>query len=132
MRAFDILGRGVRRVVINTICPIKYAAEARAIAFAYMRDIEGRGRTSDTIDQMLPTKLGAVGSDEVTHVWCSRDGFTHQVETEVATLSGTGLSWCSTKAYKITNDLSPVKSLFCCIVGDSGVVLEMLGLEVKE
>ena len=131
MSAFDETGREVFPIVINTICPVMHATAAREIAFNHMRDIEGNGMTSDHPSQMLAMKLGPLQSDEVTHLFCSRRGYTHQVEMEVETLARVGHAWCGRREYRMTDNHDEIKSLFCCVTGDQSALIQALNLEVK-
>jgi len=128
MRAFDDFGREVFPVVINTICPVAHADQAKQLALRHMTTVEGTG---DTLDRMLDIKLGPVGSNDVTHVFCSRNAFTNQVEMVVDAFKREGLIWGGARAYSLLSDRDEVKSLFCVVLGQTSVVLKWLGLEVK-
>lgn len=126
---YDGNGNEVFPVVINTIAPIQYADEARQIAYYHMISVEGA--VDDQLGTMLNTNLGPVGVEEVTHVFCSRNGFTHQLALELNTLSAGDLDWVSGVEYTVNDDPNVIKSKFCCITGDTQEILQFLGLEIK-
>ncbi|WP_010586300.1 hypothetical protein [Schlesneria paludicola] len=129
MRAFDASGREVFPVVINTICPVAYAEPARRLALRHMTTVEQA--SGDTLNRMLDINLGPIGSDEVTHIFCSRDAYTHQVEMVAEAFRLENLSWGGDRAFSIDSDPEVVKRLFCVVLGQTSVVLKWLGLEVK-
>lgn len=129
MQAHDDTGREIFRVRINTICPIEYADEARQIAHYHMTNIEDA--VADTVEQMLSTNLGPIGSPTITHAFCARTGYTNQVEMEVETLQNQGLNWCGGKEYTIADSAEEIKSKFCCITGDTDEILAYLNLSYK-
>lgn len=122
-------GRRVYPRQINTICPVEHAAIVRGIAYRHLIEVEGS--TNESLASMLPVNLGPVGGDTVTHVRCSRVGYTHQVNMEVDTIRQQPFPWCANKGYVVGHDVAEMKSLFCCITGDQAEVLAYLGLERK-
>lgn len=129
MRAFDAAGREVFPVVINTICPVAHAAAAKQLALRHMTTVEQAG--GDTLEKMLNTHLGSIGSDEVTHIFCTRPAYTHQSEMVVEAFRRERLAWGGDRAYSIDDDPEVVRRLFCVVLGEMHSVLAWLGLEVK-
>lgn len=126
LQYWDRDGREVFPNVINTICPIAHADRARLLAHQYMTTIEAG--VDMTVDQMLTTLLAPVGSGEPTHIFCSREGFCHQVESEVEFLASRPESWCGRVKYQSDSVPQEVLGLFCCVVGDVSTMLDRLGL----
>ncbi|WP_010586424.1 hypothetical protein [Schlesneria paludicola] len=129
MQAFDEFGREVFPVVINTICPVAYAEPARQLALRHMTTVEQA--SGDTLGRMLDINLGPIGADEITHVFCSRNAYTHQVGMVVEAFQQESLPWGGTRAYSLLSDREEVKRMFCVVLGPTSVVLNWLGLEVK-
>lgn len=125
--AFDDQGNRIFPVMINTICPIEHAEEATKIASDHFKNIE----KIDIKDEiMFATKLAPIGETEPTHLFCSRFGYTNQLNLEVETFKRQNLSWCSEKEYSVEDNPEEIKSLFCCVTGKRKKVLEHLGLEI--
>lgn len=129
MQAFDDIGREVFPVVINTICPIAHADAAKLLALRHMTAVEQA--SGDTLGRMLDINLGPVGVDGITHVFCSRNAYSNQVEMVVDAFVAERLSWGGSRAYSILSDRDEVKRLFCIVLGQTAMVLKWLGLEVK-
>lgn len=133
MQAHDDEGNEIFQVMINTICPIEHAAEARQIAYIHMTTVENA--VSDSVDQMLTTILGPVDSPEITHIFCARLGYTNQVKMEIATAKRLreeqNLNWCGDKEYTTADSAEEIRSKFCCVTGDTTEVLSHLNLSYK-
>lgn len=112
--------------VINTICPIEHADEARLIAHQYMTTVESG--SSMKVADMLAVKLAPLWSDEPTHIFCSRDGFCHQVRKQRKFMAARPESWISKAEFQSETVTDAILSLFCCVVGDAESMLARLGL----
>lgn len=126
MQAHDDNGNEIFIVMINTICPVEYATEAKQIAFTHMTTVESA--ISDSVDQMLNVNLGPIDSSEITHIFCARLGYTNQVTMEVDTLQSQGLAWCGDREYTIADSADEIRSKFCCVTGDTDEILSHLNL----
>ena len=116
-------------LTINTICPIEYANIAKHIAFIHMTTVESA--VHDEESTMLPTNLGPIDNDQITHVFCARSNCGQdQVDLELQTLSEQKLEWISGEILKIT-DTDFIKSHFCCFVGETQDLLNALELKIK-
>lgn len=118
MRAYDEFGNEVFPVVIQTIAPIEHAAEAREISHEFLLQYGG----TDSVESMLPVLLRPVGGIP-THIYCSRDGYTHELANQLAFLATREESWISGE---LETDAGIIFTHFCTFTGD----LESLGLEV--
>lgn len=136
-RAFDDAGNEVFQVTLNAICPVEFADLARPAVFAYIVDVEKPkmvrpdGTPALTVNQMLNLNIGPIGTSDITHVFCSRIAFTHQVEWSLEEIARLGFPWCGNREFTLADDPAETKSQFCVITGDMNDVLDHLGLEVK-
>lgn len=122
-------GQEVFPVTINTICPIAHADQARELCVAHMEQMEEAKGV--TLQNVLGINLGPIGVDEVTHIFCSRPGYTYQVDLALESFSKESLPWGGSRAYSFLSDPSEIKNLFCIVLGDTEKLLKWLGLEVK-
>ncbi len=99
------------------------------IALEYMRSREKTLETDPS--KMLPTLLGPLGVDQVTHAICSRFGYSHQVVWMAETLAARSEDWCASTEYTTSDGPSLIKSRMCVITEDTSFLLWWLGLEVK-
>lgn len=129
-QAHDMDGNEVFPVIINTICPVQYSVIGKQVSADYFINIE-KSFENVTTDKMLNDNLGPIGSDQITHIFCSRFGYTHQAAMEVQQLIDLGESFMGKKEYTLDDDPDEIKSLFCCIIGDKDELLSYLGLEIK-
>ena len=120
-------GKPVQLVSICTICPVAYAEEARQIAASNFLKANP--------EEMLTTKLGPIGEDRVTHIWCCRQDYEHAVPIQLETLQKANREWTagfSAYADRMRDiDLSFPLTLMMTIIGEESEVLSLLGLEVK-
>lgn len=117
-------------VVINSIAPIVRAEEARAVALDHMHNWEGNA--SCGLSQMMPQTLGVVGTGIPTHVFCSRDGYTHQVTMLDEHLAQIENAVTAGHTFDMSFDSVEVLVKFCVVIGDTQAMLDRLGLEVIE
>ena len=125
--AHDDQGNQVFPVFICTICPIQYAEEAEKIGYNHLAYIEKSG--IKLTDKVFATSLKTIGSNEITHLFCCRFGYTNQVQMEVQTIASQNLDWCAKRSYSFYDNPEEIKSLFCCVIGKRSPVLEFLGLQ---
>lgn len=118
MRAFDENGIEVFPCQIKSIAPIEHAEEAREISFEFMQSLGGE----DTVEQMLPVLLRPIGGIP-THVYCSRDSYTHELQKQLNFLAQREDSWISGN---LETSPSEIFVKFCTF----NATLEELGLEV--
>ena len=120
-------GKPVSLVSICTICPIAYADEARQIAASNFLKANP--------EEMLTTKLGPIGEDRVTHIWCCRSDYEHAIPIQLETLRKANREWTAGFAAYVeglkTMDLPLSLTLMLTIIGEEAEVLSILGLEVK-
>ena len=112
--------------IINTICPIDKADNARLIAHQYMTTVESG--SSMTVADMLPVKLAPLWSDEATHVFCSRDGFCHQARKQMEFMAARPEAWVAKTGFEAGTVTDAILGLFCCVIGDAETMLARLGL----
>mgnify|MGYP003339229072 CR=1 len=112
--------------IINTICPIDRQSEAREIAHLYMTTIESGASMS--VAEMLSVELAPIGSEIPTHVFCSRDGFCHQVRMQREFMAVRPEDWIVGLNLLAESVDESILGLFCCVVGDPEVMLSRLGL----
>lgn len=117
-KSYDLEGNEVFPVQIQTIAPIEYANQARQISFEFLQSIGG----TDTAEQMLPVLLRPIGGIP-THVYCSRDSFTHELNLQLAFLSEREEEWISGN---LETDPEIIFTKFCTFTGS----LSEIGLEV--
>lgn len=132
--AYDDDGSIMTRTTINTLTPIAYVAEARAIALFHLQNVEGS--TDSDVNTMLPVALGPIGVDIITHYSCSRPGYDNTIRNQIATMAAeflNGTLWVSDQYYYIEDipDVNLIKAKFCFVLGDENEVLAYLGLERK-
>lgn len=120
-------GQPVERVVVNTIAPIAYAAEARKIAADCLNQSPDMQAEAS---QMLPVLLRPVGSSgSPSHVFCSRACHTHGLQAQLGYFAGVGLPWVSGVRFTIDDDTDTMLGLMATITGYRDAVLAALGLE---
>ncbi len=132
MEVLDEWGGELELVVCNTICPAERVVEGREIAIRHMREVESA--CDDRIERMLATGLVPRGGQGgvPTHYLCVRKAFREQVAMETATLLSQhvgGKEWCASREMLLQDPPEEIKSVFCCVVGDTEGLLERLGLE---
>lgn len=123
-------GRVIEQLIINTLCPMKHAEEARDIAWAHVNEHDPD--MSVTRETILPQKLGPIGSDEVTHVFCSRRSDSDKLWLQMRSLRRNKQhAWIGIDELGIGDDPELIKSLFCTLRGEPGPLLAYLGLDEK-
>lgn len=125
-RYFDAQNREVFPQTINTICPVAYVDSARVLAHRYMTTVEQA--IDMTADQMMLTLLAPLGEAVPTHIFCTREGFSHQVESEVEFLASQPEEWTAKRLYTLDDSPDEIRSRFCCLIGDPAELLARLGL----
>lgn len=124
---FDADGNQVYPQKIHTICPIEFESEAKAAALDYMHHVEQAH--DEVIENMLSVLLAPNGSGNPTHIYCERDGFCHQVRSEVAYIASLQLPYAASQGYAVGDSKEEMLSRFCCIIGDKAEILEYLELQ---
>jgi len=127
-RAF-VDGAEVFQVVLNAICPVAHAQQARESTLAYLQQYESTQAT--TTEHVLNINLGPIGSTEVTHVFCSRRANTDQISKSLRMIHTLGFPWCGRVPYSVDGSIDDLLSKFCVVVGEKDALLSHLGLEVK-
>lgn len=125
-RAFDKDGNEVFLTEINSLCPIKYINEAKQIAYDYFIELE---KSSVQLEQMFTKFVRPVGSQEATHCWCPRVGYTHQLIMQVQRMKEQKLDWVGTRAYTIKDNKEELLNKFVCITSTVEEILKELNLE---
>lgn len=125
-QAFDSDGNEVFLTEINSICPLAHAEQARQIAYDYFIDVE---KCNATLNQMFTKFLRPIGTTEATHVWCPREGYTHQLNMQVSTMASYELEWLGNRIYTLADDHNELLSKFVCMTDNKDLILETLGLE---
>lgn len=122
--------REVFPCIINSIAPIEHENRAKIIAYEHMAGFEQN--LSVIIGEMMPTYLAPVGQSTPTHVFCSRDGFCHQVRMLEKHIAIRPEEWVSKKILTINDGKEAILRSMCVVVGDAKSLLKFLGLvEVK-
>lgn len=131
--ALDDDGSPMNFYTMNTISPIKYADEARAISLFHLQRVDCTGEND--VSTMLPTKLYDIEGN-LTHILCSRPGYDNTVRNQMATMTAESLNgkdWVSDTYFFLNDkpDIEIIKSKFCLVLGDYKEFLEYLSLEAK-
>lgn len=127
-QAHDKDGNEIFPVIINTICPVQYADQAKKIAYNHLANVE-KTKNIDAII-LFDENLAPIGSTEITHIFCSRFGYTNQLNMEVQGMIDLNLDWAAKRLYTIQDDPNEIKSLFCCIEGNKNELINYLGLQI--
>ncbi len=123
----DENGNEVFPVIINTICPIKYIGFDKIIALEFML---ANAATDSTLESMMNLRLRPIDSDgEATHTFCTRSGFTHELNRQFEYLEKRSEEWVSGEKFDFNSDPEVIKNNFSTIAGDKDEVLSFLGLE---
>ena len=122
MKAYDDNGNEVFPIIINTICPIEYAEQSKQISADFIVSIFGEA----DVNQMLPELLKPIEGNEATHVFCSRNGLTHELQFQLDWLNNQNKNWISNQ---VETDKEVILSKFCTTTGDKQTLLNFLGLE---
>lgn len=125
-KAFDSEGNEVFLTEINSICPIAYAEPARQIAYDYFINVE---KCPAELSQMFTKFLKPIGSNDATHVWCPRQGYTHQLDMQVKTMASYNLEWLGNRVYTLADNHDELLNKFVCMTDNKDLILETLGLE---
>lgn len=125
-KAYDSNGNEVFLTEINSICPLAHATEARQIAYDYFIDVE---KCHAELSQMFTKELRPIGTNEATHVWCPRIGYTHQLAMQVDTMASYDLEWLGNRAYTLADDHEEIRSKFVCLTDSKEDILAALALE---
>ena len=125
-KVFDDFGNEVFWVNINTICPIKYEAEAKQIAYDYFTIIE---KVPVTYESMLSKKLRPIGSDKETHIWCPRGGYTHHLQRQINFMVSQNKKWIADKFYTLSEDNEFILSKFIVLTDSVEDILKKLSIE---
>ena len=131
--ALDDDGSPMSYYTMNTISPIEYADEARAISLFHLQQIDCTGEND--VSTMLPTRL--YDSDgNLTHIMCSRPGYDNTVRNQMATMTAESLNgkdWVSDTYFFLADSPNAdiIKSKFCLVLGDYEEFLEYLSLEAR-
>ena len=114
-------------VTINSFAPMAIASVSRDLALLHMREWEKN--PSLTLDQMFPQLIAPLGSSEPTHLFCSRNGFTHQVEMLDTHMAQREEPWVAPHHYDEESfDPDLVLTQFCVVLGDTAAILARLGM----
>lgn len=126
VRVFDAFGNEVFWTNINSICPIEYINEAKRIAYDYFIELE---KQPVKLDEMFVKLLKPIGSQEATHCWCPRGGYTHQLNMQLNRMKELSKEWIKTRVYTLEDDHNEIKSNFVVLSDDKDQILKQLGLE---
>lgn len=127
-KVYDDLGNQVQLITINTICPIAYSALAKQIAVNFMNS---NGASDDQLLDMLPDNLGATGTGIPTHIFCSRQGYSHELLKQLDYLNSQNLLWICADNHNLQDySATHLKTFFCTIACDTQSLLDYLNLEV--
>lgn len=127
--AYDEDGSVMEPIIINTISPISYAEQARAISAYHMYNVEN-SPAEPSPETMLPISLGKNGV--VTHIWCSRESYPNALRRQLATMTAeylNGNDMCIDGYYTIDDNPEEIKTKFCTVVGNENEILSFLDLE---
>jgi hypothetical protein len=125
-QAFDNDGNEVFLTNINSLCPIRYLEEAKKIAYDYFIEVE---KCPVRLDQMFTKFLKTVGSEEITHCWCPREGYTHQLAMQIQRMKEQNLDWVGSREYTINDDKEELLNKFVCMTSSAEEIFKELNLE---
>lgn len=118
-------GQTVSPVIVNTIAPIAYANEARQIASDWTTSIH----VPEPVENMLTVLLRPNGGGEPTHIFCSRNDYTHGLNSQLDFLATYDIEWLSSQLFQVDDNANNIKEKFCTIIGDRLTLLTNLNLE---
>lgn len=124
--ARDGSGNIVYPTIINMICPIAYEVQARSIIDSYIEIVE-----QIVIKNSPFIKLGPQNSNEITHIGATKSTYSNRFASHVAFLANQNLKWVAKRAYTLSDDPNIIKSLLCCVTGNTADALEYLQLAPK-
>ena len=123
----DEYGNEVFPLIINMICPIQYADQAREFAAQHVTNVEGAYAEKS---HMLRLNLGPIGTKEITHIGNTQRSYSNILALRVTAMKNTLLPWIATKSYTVDDNPDDIKSYFCCIVGNPASLLIRLKLAI--
>lgn len=131
--AFDDDGSPMTLYTINTISPIEYEQEAKAISLFHLQSVDCT--SDDDIDSMLNIKLYDINGN-LTHIMCSRPGYNNTIRNQIATMTAENLNgkdWVSDIYFFLNDnpDIDTIKTKFCFVLGDYNDLLTYLSLEAR-
>ncbi|RTK96717.1 MAG: hypothetical protein EKK64_03150 [Neisseriaceae bacterium] len=125
-KAFDDEGNELFLTNINSLCPIRYLQEAKKIAYDYFIEVE---KCPANLEDMFTKFLRPIGSEEITHCWCPREGHNNQLDMQVQRMKEQNLDWVGNRVYTLEDNIEELLNKFICMTDPQEEILNKLNLE---